>query len=575
MASIAYSYARFSNSAQAEGDSLRRQLAASQAYADAHGLLLDTSLQDTGVSAYSGAHRKSGSALSSFLESVEKGTIAPGSFLLVDSFDRLTRERVTEALHLLTGITLSGVRVVTLNDGRVYDSTANMMELMFALMQFSRAHEESAEKGRKVAQARAEGRRLARENLRPFTKMGPHWLELIPDPGDDAKQIWRPIPERVEVVRRIFRMKEEGLGHSSIAAKLNDDGVPTPREKSGWTEATVGDLIKSRAVLGEYQPGRTNEPGKRRVLEGDPIPGFYPPIIDLDQFNRVETIVAGRRNSNARPRRKSFPNLLVGLVTCEVCGGTAGYLQSTFPKKPNWNARGVIRCNRVYTRPCTNRTRIPYDDLEKGLLQFVSRLPLSGRPPAPSADLLVEKEAEKDATKRKVEALLDQVEAGASIGDRLREREIELVKLEREIEILRARASEERATLPMANAKEMLQQLEAELSGASGEAVYAVRARINEALRRVVKGFVLSSDGQIIVRVHPNKVAGMVGSWRLPENERRTGNPFLASSDASGGVLSWEIATDHHAALAAVRKNSQGNSEEMAEDAEADDGSSS
>ncbi|MFN3523140.1 MAG: recombinase family protein [Phenylobacterium sp.] len=120
---IAYSYARFSSRAQAEGDTLRRQLSAAFAYADENGLTLDTTLQDHGVSAYTGANRAKG-ALKSFIDRVESGEIERGSYLLIDSMDRLSRQDVTQATHQLLGIALAGITVVTLNDGRKFDRYA-------------------------------------------------------------------------------------------------------------------------------------------------------------------------------------------------------------------------------------------------------------------------------------------------------------------------------------------------------------------------------------------------------------------------------------------------------------------
>ena len=48
----AYSYIRFSTPEQLKGDSLRRQLETSRAYAEKHGLLLDDSLRDIGIAAF-------------------------------------------------------------------------------------------------------------------------------------------------------------------------------------------------------------------------------------------------------------------------------------------------------------------------------------------------------------------------------------------------------------------------------------------------------------------------------------------------------------------------------------------
>src|SRR5580693_3466918 len=94
----AYSYLRMSTELQLKGDSRRRQLEASRAYAEANGLELaeGAELEDIGVSAYTGANRRDG-ALGRFLEAVRAGAAKPGSCLIVESLDRLSREEVLKA----------------------------------------------------------------------------------------------------------------------------------------------------------------------------------------------------------------------------------------------------------------------------------------------------------------------------------------------------------------------------------------------------------------------------------------------------------------------------------------------
>ena len=90
----AYSYIRFSTPEQEKGDSLRRQIEQSETYAQTHGLTLDDSLRltDRGLSAFHGIHRTKG-ALGEFHRLVEQGEIEPGSVLLVESLDRLLRDK--------------------------------------------------------------------------------------------------------------------------------------------------------------------------------------------------------------------------------------------------------------------------------------------------------------------------------------------------------------------------------------------------------------------------------------------------------------------------------------------------
>ena len=117
---LAYSYVRFSTPEQARGESFRRQIELARAYAAKHGLHLDESFRDEGVSAFKGRHRDERAALGAFLSRVESGDVAKGSYLLVESLDRLSREEVVDALELFLGLTRNGIVIVTLADQRVY-----------------------------------------------------------------------------------------------------------------------------------------------------------------------------------------------------------------------------------------------------------------------------------------------------------------------------------------------------------------------------------------------------------------------------------------------------------------------
>jgi DNA invertase Pin-like site-specific DNA recombinase len=154
----AYSYARFSTPEQAKGDSLRRQTEAARAWAQQHGIELDTELNltDKGISAYAGANMETG-ALGVFLEAVKEGVVPKGSWLLVESLDRISRQTAWDASYTMQGIVRAGVTVVDLSDGaREYNTetlSADPMALLVMVMMFSRANNESATKGMRVAGA--------------------------------------------------------------------------------------------------------------------------------------------------------------------------------------------------------------------------------------------------------------------------------------------------------------------------------------------------------------------------------------------------------------------------------------
>src|SRR5690242_5442124 len=101
----AYSYLRFSTPEQMQGDSFRRQTALAQDYATRHGLEIDEelSLKDLGVSAFRGRNARAG-ALGAFLRAADDGIVPEGSYLLVESLDRVTRQDPWDALPLFQQI---------------------------------------------------------------------------------------------------------------------------------------------------------------------------------------------------------------------------------------------------------------------------------------------------------------------------------------------------------------------------------------------------------------------------------------------------------------------------------------
>ena len=110
----AFSYIRMSTEGQLRGDSLRRQLERSREYAAKNGLDLDetTTFNDIGVSAFRGKNVREG-ALNRFLVAVREKKIAPGSYLLVESLDRLSRDEVVNAHTEFLALINTGIHVVT------------------------------------------------------------------------------------------------------------------------------------------------------------------------------------------------------------------------------------------------------------------------------------------------------------------------------------------------------------------------------------------------------------------------------------------------------------------------------
>jgi DNA invertase Pin-like site-specific DNA recombinase len=320
---IAYSYIRFSHPSQAEGDSLRRQTERATEYCRRHELKLDTSLTlaDLGVSAFRGKNAAVGN-FRKFLDAVKTGRVSPGSVLIVESFDRISRQGIDEAYDLVKSILKSGVRIVTLSPEREFDRDATRSLSKGALeiqLILERAAEESERKSERVGAAWASKKRKAASEI--VTRKVPGWITV-----EDGRLTL--IAERATIIRDLFQLALEGHGVHSIAKRLNEDGIPVlGRTKFKgrpvvWNETVVFHLLKTRSVIGEYQPGQGR--GSDRKPVGDPIKGYFPPVVTEETFYRVQGLLRARAKVG-RGRRGKHVNLFAGLLRDSRDGGTMTY----------------------------------------------------------------------------------------------------------------------------------------------------------------------------------------------------------------------------------------------------------
>ncbi|AQS61049.1 hypothetical protein AGRHK599_LOCUS2061 [Rhizobium rhizogenes] len=368
----AYSYVRMSTRKQLRGDSLRRQLERSKTFADEHSLLLDDSLQDLGVSAWRGRNFKTG-ALGRFLSMVESGEIPKGSYLLIESLDRLSREAVPDALTLFMAIINAGIIIATLGEDRqIYSRdrlNGDWTKLIIGLAVMSRGHEESQTKSERISAVAKRKREQAREGKGHITSITPAWIDAK---RIDANRYEFTLNHHAETVRAIYEMAMRGLGATAIARKLNVDGVPAFKSKDGWYQSIIKALLTRHDVIGTFQPHRMQD-GKR-VPDGDPIEGYFPAAIEKDLFLRVQAM----RSNPGRPGRKGdmFANLFTGLCHCAHCGGPMTMKLSRV--KGNENGRYLVCANYVRGHRCKDGKRhFRYEPLEAVILDHVKEINLA------------------------------------------------------------------------------------------------------------------------------------------------------------------------------------------------------
>lgn len=309
MSGLVYSYSRFSDPRQAKGSSLERQAAYAARWAAEHGLTLDESLtlQDEGLSAYHQRHVKSG-ALGVFLAAVESGKVPPGSVLVVEGLDRLSRTEPIQAQAQLAQIVNAGITVVTASDGKAYSRErlkANPMELVYSLLVMIRAHEECDTKSKRVtASIVRQCQGWIAGTYRGLIRNGkdPVWVRLV-----DSK--WELIPERVEAARTGLDLYRRGYSATRILEELTRRNLSLTGR--GPQALQIYRLIRQRALLGEKELEVAGEQFR--------LPGYYPALLTDAEWTDLQALAAGR---GRRAAKGPVPHIITGMkiTVCGYCG---------------------------------------------------------------------------------------------------------------------------------------------------------------------------------------------------------------------------------------------------------------
>ncbi len=302
---VAYSYVRFSHPSQAKGDSLRRQTETTEAWCKRNGARLDTAttLHDLGKSAFKKKRRRGAEvedpmaafvepeglvnpdrrALAGFQELIKRRKVPRGAYLVIENLDRISRDDVVPATHLLTGILLAGVHIVQLNPvEQVLTAKSDGPAITMAVMELSRGNRESVLKSERVGKAWGAKWAAARERKAVATRRLPGWVE-------EVRGRLELIPDRAAVVRRIFALAAAGYGRGMIVHRLEQEGVP-PFGRERWHRAYIGRILSERRAVGELQPRRGLRP------DGDPVPGYFPAVVTEEEWLAARAGAAARRN---------------------------------------------------------------------------------------------------------------------------------------------------------------------------------------------------------------------------------------------------------------------------------------
>ncbi|GLH33662.1 serine recombinase [Pseudomonas sp. BR1R-5] len=314
----AYAYIRYSRALQATGDSENRQLTALELFETSTGTKIVEVVYDKGKSAFRGDNARSGN-FKEMLDRMQSGAIRPGDYLVVESIDRITRQRVLDGVELLQGILKKGINIYTTVDKKTYsynDPSRDFENLLMISLIAKRANEESETKSDRLLSA-WKARKAKAENGEVIIKKGksiPYGLRV-----EEGQFVIHK--EEQEEIKQLFELLLK-FGINTAITKINETSLKK------WNNGTLNKIIKHKTVIGCMATHRieyTVEGKAKKILTGF-IENYYPNLIDPGLFYKAVDAMANRKQKNWTGRRTEQDfNIFKHCIFCSECGGKLYY----------------------------------------------------------------------------------------------------------------------------------------------------------------------------------------------------------------------------------------------------------
>lgn len=472
-----YLYLRFSRKSQENGLSVKRQKEYAAAYCEREGLALDRTFGDEGVSGHKGRHRRGDRAggLAEFLALCKSGDIPRGSYLLVESFDRLSREHPLDAMELLKVLLRDyGIVLVVMRPEMkmTADSLSELPGIM-AFIEAMRAYGESATKSDRSRYNWEEKRRKATQNGEIAGARVPSWCEV-----KDGKIVLHP--EKSKAVRLMFDLCRKGLGQELICQELIKRKVPPINRSGRWYAVYVRKVLNSRTTVGEWQP-RMLVNGKLAPV-GDVIKDYYPAVVTEEVWREARAATLSRHRKHGPVGRRGRRTPEAGKPSVKA----ANLFTSLVYMK---NEPVVFRSKdgvKYYCPADLSNPGVKLDHIERCLLYFLSEVKLKLGDEGAGVEEFREKEKELDQAVTRLEAQIRVNPKMASMLPTLAEWKDELDEVRKKLDV---------AAVPVQASYLRSQALIEKLRSCDEEERVALRRELRQAIKFVISRIDIDVDG--------------------------------------------------------------------------------
>jgi DNA invertase Pin-like site-specific DNA recombinase len=264
--------------------------------------------------------------------------------IVVKDFSRFARNYIDSGRYLEKIFPSMGVRFVSINDN--YDSSSERSQSDALLVPFKGILNDAYCKDISMKiRSQLDIKRKTGDFIGAFCTYG-----YQKSPENKNKLIVDE--EAARVVEMIFRLRIQGMTNSSIAARLNSMGIPSPsaykaakgmRYKSGfrvagqagWTAVAVHRILTNEMYVGtliQHKRGTPNYKVKTEIQYDESdwiiIPNSHQPIIEQTDFDTVQSLL--KRDVRLAPTREEL-YLFSGFVYCGGCGHCM--VRKTVPSK--------------------------------------------------------------------------------------------------------------------------------------------------------------------------------------------------------------------------------------------------